>query len=882
MRTIGSAVILRMQTFWKVRKRCILFAFGPYRFVSKKLLQNYLKDLTVRCNARHKSFETFNDDKKNYTGFKSFLKTISSVLILLFEVLYLIGFGSVKCSGGEFPSCFQFQARDVVVKKDVVYLATPYWGIRKYEKKTGKWFSCGKDSTDHTLRTNALVPDVKDSNLIWVSLDNSVGDKDRWGLARYYIRTNRLDTTLLFFCENDTSFRNLPWEEQPEHWYEKTRRTLFIVNDPMDERDLLLFLRDEIYKFDKKTKKAKAIQFSPKALGHGITSIELDKTDSTILWIGTRLGGLVRYDLGRKEFNFYVNKERLNANDIFGLATSIGDPSGVWLATKSGLYRFDKQGLVFEKIGRELEGTKNTGRYYWWRKPEGPTAFATHPQKSSSIYIGWSDTLWTFDLRKRVFSDPICLYESVKKIIPDPYDESRLWFLARKDGLDAEYLGLGEVDLNKNISRIIFPFNALPDYYGGEFKVLGKGQVEIGEGGAFCNSNTMEFTVYSNSQRRPKLLLDMELFGREGLKINDTLVPWADSTDSRVHVLLSDTLFEKGLYYFHSDNQGNLWYYDEKNLFEIPRERDAVRLLDARKLISPRLTQIVTDDTYTWFGTLNGLSRLNKTTGETDSFTKKEGLIANAVNQMFLDTLTNDVWFIRNLEKPFKGGLSVYHRKENKIKPIGFTPLKNKIVTKIEADQRFTYLLTRRPYYNQSTVVAYPDTIGNIFAMQDRATGSWIKYDKKTMGGCLPEDFKLMDNRCVLWGKDSSYKTIFVGVIDDQGKMISRASYSSKKFIHIASFVENEIWIEVDNNEERSFVVLKIPTLKERKIEYPKEMWFSEHRGDFYGYVNSVVFDGNAYWLNTDAIYKPDSQRPWRKIPSVSCPGGNHGDEFEF
>ncbi|MDF9800824.1 signal transduction histidine kinase/ligand-binding sensor domain-containing protein/DNA-binding response OmpR family regulator [Catalinimonas alkaloidigena] len=86
---------------------------------------------------------------------------------------------------------------------------------------------------------------------------------------------------------------------------------------------------------------------SPKHL-NDISVMTLYEDDEGIIWIGTRMGGLNRFDPGTNTFTHFTTREGLPSNTVFSI---VGDDKGeLWLGTNKGISHFDPEDKSFQNF----------------------------------------------------------------------------------------------------------------------------------------------------------------------------------------------------------------------------------------------------------------------------------------------------------------------------------------------------------------------------------------------------------------------------------------------------------------------------------------------------------------------------------------------------
>ena len=129
--------------------------------------------------------------------------------------------------------------------------------------------------------------------------------------------------------------------------------------------------------------------------GYGIKQLLFDHGE---LWIGTEGRGLAHYLPEIDSFEFFVAQPSEHVVEtsgiIYGIATDQVDPNRLWLASHTGLYRFDKKTKEFRQYRIPYPDTKVT-----------PLPFiCIETDKDNKIWLGtWYGGLYSFDPRTERF-----------------------------------------------------------------------------------------------------------------------------------------------------------------------------------------------------------------------------------------------------------------------------------------------------------------------------------------------------------------------------------------------------------------------------------------------------------------------------------------------
>jgi len=95
------------------------------------------------------------------------------------------------------------------------------------------------------------------------------------------------------------------------------------------------------------------------------TVLSIAEDNNGNIWLATMGGGLNRYDLTKKQFTYYTEKDGLSNNAIYGLI--IDDKGKIWMSTNFGISQFDPEDNKFRNFneGNGLQSNEfNNNAYY--------------------------------------------------------------------------------------------------------------------------------------------------------------------------------------------------------------------------------------------------------------------------------------------------------------------------------------------------------------------------------------------------------------------------------------------------------------------------------------------------------------------------------------
>lgn len=124
----------------------------------------------------------------------------------------------------------------------------------------------------------------------------------------------------------------------------------------VDQQDIFwLGTTDGFVRFDPHTKEIKRYRNNPQdanSLSHNVVrTIAPDPFEPNILWLGTKGGGLNRFDKQTETFSVLTEKDGLPNNVIYGI---LSDENGnLWMSTNNGISRFNPRTKLFKNFDKK-------------------------------------------------------------------------------------------------------------------------------------------------------------------------------------------------------------------------------------------------------------------------------------------------------------------------------------------------------------------------------------------------------------------------------------------------------------------------------------------------------------------------------------------------
>lgn len=363
---------------------------------------------------------------------------------------------------------------------------------------------------------------------------------------------------------------------------------------------------------------------TPALLNDLILSLQADRKG--VLWIGTRGGGITRYQNGN--FETFTTEHGLLSNEVWAILET-GD-NAVWIGTRNGLNRFREEKLTTVPLLEKLSGYNvralledRIGRVWVGTRGAGLLLVEKRGNRVESKYKGLSGLKITALLEDRVGN--IWAGTTGAGLIRLRGDQqNQPFFYNTKNGLPTNYIRSLLEDRAGNLWI---------GTYGGGICVLKNGKDHFSY---FNNrhglSSNVIYTFYED--REGTLWIGTEGGGLNSL--GDTRI----TTYTMKHGLSYDIITS-----IFQDSRGNIWignmgsgvdYLNAKNgKFQSITIRDG---LSANSVFS--IAQH--PDGCLWFGTVGGgVNRLTLKNGQFDVFTIREGLSDNFVRALYVDPSGN-------------------------------------------------------------------------------------------------------------------------------------------------------------------------------------------------------------------------------------------------
>lgn len=112
---------------------------------------------------------------------------------------------------------------------------------------------------------------------------------------------------------------------------------------------------DGFVRFDPQNKEIKRYRNNPQdvnSLSHNVVrTIAPDPFEPNILWLGTKGGGLNRFDKQTETFSVLTEKDGLPNNVIYGILSD--EKGNLWMSTNNGISRFDPRARIFKNFDKK-------------------------------------------------------------------------------------------------------------------------------------------------------------------------------------------------------------------------------------------------------------------------------------------------------------------------------------------------------------------------------------------------------------------------------------------------------------------------------------------------------------------------------------------------
>ncbi len=389
----------------------------------------------------------------------------------------------------------------------------------------------------------------------------------------------------------------------------------------------------------------------------------LYKDSLGILWIGTR-NGLSKLDPATKSFRNYRhipdNDSSLSGNNVTSILT---DAKGnTWIGTDGGgLNLFDQNTesfFHFKNITSNINSISNDRIY------------CLYEDRSGNLWIGSFNGVNKIDNNSSKFPvyrvDPEIKNSLNNNFVRAFYEfEPGIIWIGTEKGINILDESTGTFDyihMDPEDSNTI-PSNNIRDFFKDS-----RGNYWIGTGDSGLvsyNPESKSFTTYSNNQQDPA-----SICGNFILNTNedDNGKLWV-SAGRGISVFDPETgefknyLYDardqataglSQIYDIHKDRDGILWFASQNGLSRYYPEVDSFSIIDIQagtssEISSNKLFSIYEDDSSNfWIGTRGGgFVKYNKITGESKTYTEKDGLPNNVVYG-FLEDDDANLWISTN------------------------------------------------------------------------------------------------------------------------------------------------------------------------------------------------------------------------------------------
>ncbi|MBX7173628.1 MAG: hypothetical protein K1X72_21850 [Pyrinomonadaceae bacterium] len=271
------------------------------------------------------------------------------------RVLFETDDGTLLVGGaGGGVSKFNRETGETTFIKSASKEISDFWGIIYLaQDKDGSLWANGINNFIRFNLKNGIAENVKtypvepDSVKLPQNLVQKVF-KDRFGnlwfannvkLFRYNRETDRF--------ENAIVFDEREWQERPYDNY---------VDIYVDEQNIFwMGTTDGFVRVNPNTGEAKHYRKNAEdknSLSHNVVrTVAPDPFDPNILWLGTKGGGLNRFDKQTETFSALTEKDGLPNNVIYGILSD--DEGNLWLSTNNGISRFNPRTRVFKNFDKK-------------------------------------------------------------------------------------------------------------------------------------------------------------------------------------------------------------------------------------------------------------------------------------------------------------------------------------------------------------------------------------------------------------------------------------------------------------------------------------------------------------------------------------------------
>lgn len=272
---------------------------------------------------------------------------------------------------------------------EVLWIGGGSDGVTLWNLRDGSWTHF-EPETNYGFLSSKVREIASDSLWVWLATDEGVSRYTRVkGEWKTYTIFDGLWTNSATSLEVDGDTLWIGTEEglcRMAKGSEKIRRIsdfrYMEINDIVSTPShLWLATSDGVFYLDKKRGGWRRLESPDQRLGVGTNSVLLD---GGRIWFGTRLGGVVCYDLDEGDWENYLAPTHLPSNRVVSLGA---DGENLWVGTPMGVTRFNRKwgswttyttsdGLISERVEEILPdgdwvyfGTRKGLTKFWWNDP---------------------------------------------------------------------------------------------------------------------------------------------------------------------------------------------------------------------------------------------------------------------------------------------------------------------------------------------------------------------------------------------------------------------------------------------------------------------------------------------------------------------------------
>lgn len=178
-------------------------------------------------------------------------------------------------------------------------------------------------------------------NIVFKAFEDRAGDL--WAITGFKIyRFNRQTDSFTGYEYDTRKDSELPYDNYIDA-YEDAKGIFWIGTT------------DGLVRFDRNSETFKRYRNNPQdanSLSHNVVrTITPDPFEPTILWLGTKGGGLNRFDIQTETFSALTDKEGLPNNVIYGILSD--EEGNLWMSTNNGISRFNPRTRTFKNFDKK-------------------------------------------------------------------------------------------------------------------------------------------------------------------------------------------------------------------------------------------------------------------------------------------------------------------------------------------------------------------------------------------------------------------------------------------------------------------------------------------------------------------------------------------------